>query len=215
MSTETPTPEVAPEGLGVYVALHKVLRDMPDMERRKVQTFSAFNVDDVYATVKPLFVEHGLVLIPTKVLTADYVPGNYKSGGAYTHARLVMAYDLVAVGDGSKHRIEFAAEGIDNQDKATNKAVQQALKYALIQALFINTGEDAEEDPHPQGEEPDAGLQSDPNQWAYGHVAKRHGDKANEMWWQLREQVGATDDKAPLTQEQALAVVAKVKEQPK
>lgn len=131
---------------GVHLAIHNILRDMPDIERRRVQTFKAFNVDDVYATLRPLMVRHGLILLPV-AQSAVYDKGTFAKGTEFVDSRVHMTYDLIAVADGTRERIGFMAEGRDTQDKATNKAAQQALKYALIQMFLINTGEDAEEDP--------------------------------------------------------------------
>jgi len=151
--------ELADRRQGVIVGLHGVLADMPDIERRRVQTFQAFNVDDVYATVRPLLIKHGLVVTPT-VRSVEYTEGVFAKGTAYTDARIIVDYTITALSDGSTLRMTGAAEGRDTQDKATNKALQQAYKYVLIQTLLINTGEDAEEDPG-RGDRPVASADTD------------------------------------------------------
>ena len=132
----------------VIVGLHAVLADMPEMLRREVkgQGFSAFNVDDVYATVRPLFIRHALVVIPY-VRKWEYRVGAFKSGAEFVDFFVEVEYVFVSAIDGSRESAVGVAEGRDSQDKGPNKAMQQALKYVLIQMLQINTGEDAEEDP--------------------------------------------------------------------
>lgn len=138
----------------VYGAWAEVAGEMETISRRKVQTFEAFNVDDVYNAVRPLLVKHNLTVAP-HVDSVEYEEGAYQSGTPYTHARILVTY-TVWHADGSSMVLRGAAEGIDTQDKATNKAMQQALKYVLIQALQIATAEpDPESDPH-KGEKPAA-----------------------------------------------------------
>ena len=57
-----------------------------------------------------------------------------------------MEYDFYAE-DGSKVTVgPIPAEGLDSGDKATNKALSAALKYALIQTFSIPTEDMAEAD---------------------------------------------------------------------
>lgn len=138
----------------VWEAWNKVRAELPQLERRAVQTFTAFNVNDVYNAVRVLMDTHNLSLVP-RVTDVEYAGGTYESGKTFVDSRVTMAYDVVHAEDASSFTMVFAAEGRDNQDKATNKAAQQALKYALIQSLMIATESepDAEEDPG-QGEAP-------------------------------------------------------------
>ncbi len=137
----------------VWDAWNKVREELPQLERRAVQTFTAFNVDDIYAAVRVLLTAHRLTLVP-RIVSVDYADGVYKGGGTYIDARVVVAYDVVHAEDASSFSMVGAAEGRDSQDKGTNKALQQALKYCLIQSLMIATGEpDAEDDPG-QGDTP-------------------------------------------------------------
>ena len=137
----------------VGAAWNLVRAELPAIERRRVQTFRAFNVDDIYTEVRVLLTTHKLSLIP-RLLSVEYSTGTWDSGGAYVDARVIVAYDVVHAEDASSFTMVGAAEGRDSQDKGTNKALQQALKYCLIQSLMIATGEpDAEDDPG-KGEQP-------------------------------------------------------------
>ncbi len=137
----------------VWAAWNKVREELPQLKRREVQNFTAFNVDDIYSAVRVLMHKHDLALVP-RVVGVEYAGGTYSGGTEFVDARVTMAYDVVHAEDASSFTMVFAAEGRDSQDKGTNKAAQQALKYALIQSLMISTGEpDAEDDPG-QGDEP-------------------------------------------------------------
>ena len=67
-------------------------------------------------------------------------------GGVDKHVTLMMEYDFFAE-DGSKVTVgPLPAEGLDSGDKATNKALSAALKYALIQTFSVPTEDMAEAD---------------------------------------------------------------------
>jgi len=171
----------------VYDRLQAVAIRLPAIERRQVQSFKAFNVDDIYAAIRPLLAEYDLVLVPS-LISVEYGTGTFKGGTEYVDARIVMGYTFHCSTDGSKVEASFAAEGRDTQDKATNKAAQQALKYCLIQMFQINTGEDAEENPEPA---PAMNPQAFHNQ-AVNHLVSLIGDEAKEAWPGVLEKAGLT-----------------------
>jgi hypothetical protein len=75
----------------------------------------------------------------------DVTRSNGKAG-VDKHVSIMMEYDFWAE-DGSKVTVgPIPAEGVDSGDKATNKALSAALKYALIQTFSIPTEDMAEAD---------------------------------------------------------------------
>jgi hypothetical protein len=75
----------------------------------------------------------------------DVLRSNGKQG-VDKHVSIMMEYDFFAE-DGSKITVgPIPAEGLDTGDKATNKALSAALKYALIQTFSIPTEDMAEAD---------------------------------------------------------------------
>jgi hypothetical protein len=102
-------------------------------------SYDAFAIDDIYAHVGPLLAKHGVVLIP-RVKSVEYGTIEARSGAIGVSARVIVDYKLCSP-DGSTKTVTFPAEGHDYQDKATNKAMQQAVKYGLIQVFQISTGE--------------------------------------------------------------------------
>jgi len=199
----------------VWEAWNLVRSELPTIERRQVQTFKAFNVDDIYTKVRVLLTAHRLSLIP-RLLSVDYVTGTFAGGTEYVDARVVVAYDVVHAEDASSFTMVGAAEGRDSQDKGTNKALQQALKYCLIQSLMIATGEpDAEDDPgrgdEPVNDEADERIRmrTQLTNAARAEVFKLEGDdqdKATLRWPLVLERAGVT---LPITtEEQRDAVIA-------
>ena len=84
---------------------------------------------------------HGRSFQENMKLIKKYVP-NYTEGIQY------HVYDLVCAEDGSKHTIATIGEAMDSADKATNKAMSAAYKYAAFQAFAIPTEGDNDADAH-------------------------------------------------------------------
>ncbi len=102
-------------------------------------TFMAFAVDRVYGHLGPLFNKHGIVVVPSFV-SASYEDTHSQSGKKGKWVTVVVDYVFHGI-DGTEVTMRFGAEGIDYQDKATNKAVQQAFKYGLVQMFQLSTGD--------------------------------------------------------------------------
>ncbi len=133
------------EFLGNVIArLLAVKAELGTIEKDRVDqggggTFMAFAVDRVYGHLGPLFNKHGIVVVPYFV-SADYEDTHSQSGKKGKWATVVVDYVFHGI-DGSTVTMRFGAEGIDYQDKATNKAVQQAFKYGLVQMFQLSTGD--------------------------------------------------------------------------
>lgn len=102
-------------------------------------------IDDVYNAISPLLAEHGLCILP-RVLSRQCDERQSKSGGALFYVTVDAEFDFVSVEDGSKHTIKTFGEAMDSGDKATNKAMSAAYKYAAFQAFAIPTEADNDAD---------------------------------------------------------------------
>lgn len=104
-------------------------------------------IDDVYNAVAPLLAEHGLCILP-RVLARTCEERASKSGGALFYVTVEAEFDFVSAEDGSKHTVKTFGEAMDSGDKATNKAMSAAYKYAAFQAFSIPTEGDNDADAH-------------------------------------------------------------------
>ena len=93
-------------------------------------------IDDVYQAIAPLLASNGLCILP-RVLKRDCLERQSKSGGTLFYVTVEVEFDFVAVEDGSKHTVKTFGEAMDSGDKATNKAMSAAYKYACFQAFAI------------------------------------------------------------------------------
>jgi hypothetical protein len=102
-------------------------------------------IDDVYCALSGHLAELNLCMLP-RVLDRTVTERPTKSGGVSTYVVLTVEFDLVSSVDGSKHTIRTMGEAMDTADKATNKAMSAAMKYACLMAFQIPTEGDNDAD---------------------------------------------------------------------
>lgn len=134
----------------VYQAINAVQRALAaegiSKDRRNTQQGYNFRgIDDVYNVVSPLLGRNGLCVLP-RVLSRECVERQSAKGGALFYVTVEVEFDFVASEDGSKHTVKTYGEAMDSADKATNKAMSAAYKYAVMQAFAIPTEGDNDAD---------------------------------------------------------------------
>jgi hypothetical protein len=95
-------------------------------------------IDDVYAALSPLLAKHKLVVIP-RVTQREVIDRQSKSGGALFYVTVHAEFDFVSAIDGTTHTAATFGEAMDSGDKATNKAMSAAYKYAAFMTFAIPT----------------------------------------------------------------------------
>ncbi len=151
----------------VYKAINAVQAELAksgiSKDRRNTQGagYNFRGIDDIYNALAPLLAEKGLCILP-RVLSRESVERVSKQGGALFYITVEAEFDFVSTADGSKHTVKTFGEAMDSGDKATNKAMSAAYKYAAFQAFCIPTEGDndadasthqvasANDDSHPQ-----------------------------------------------------------------
>jgi hypothetical protein len=134
----------------VYAAINAVQKALCKVgiskaSENKQQGYKFRGIDAVYGALSPLLAEHGLCVIP-RMLSRDVVERTTKSGTALFYVTVDAEFDFVAVEDGSKHTVRTFGEAMDSGDKATNKAMSAAYKYAAFMAFAIPTEGDNDAD---------------------------------------------------------------------
>lgn len=102
-------------------------------------------IDDVYNAVGPILAKHGLVILP-RCINRECVERVSEAGKALFYVTVEAEFDFVSSEDGSKHTVVMFGEAMDSGDKATNKAMSAAYKYAMFQAFCIPTEGDNDAD---------------------------------------------------------------------
>jgi hypothetical protein len=137
----------------VYKAINAVQAELSTVgitkDRRNMQGngYNFRGIDDVYNTIAPLLAKHGLCILP-RVLSRECVERVSQKGGALFYITVEVEFDFVSAEDGSKHTVKTFGEAMDSGDKATNKAMSAAYKYAAFQAFSIPTEADNDADAH-------------------------------------------------------------------
>lgn len=138
----------------VYKAIASVMSELAKsgITKNQTNTFDNYKfrgIDAVYNTLAPILSQHGLLILP-RVLERQCEERVSEKNKAMFYVTVKMELDFVAASDGSKHTISTFGEAMDRGDKATNKAMTAAYKYALFEAFCIPTegSDDADKESH-------------------------------------------------------------------
>lgn len=109
------------------------------------QGYNFRGIDDVYNALAPVLSQNKLCILP-RVLDREVTERTTAKGGTLFYVVLEMEFDFVSAEDGSKHTVKVVGEAMDSGDKATNKAMSAAYKYACLQTFCIPTEGDNDAD---------------------------------------------------------------------
>ncbi|MEQ5059621.1 ERF family protein, partial [Proteus terrae] len=118
----------------VYKAISNVAREMAETGIKKgsvnqQQGFMFRGIDAVYNALAPALVKHGLLILP-RIIERTVTERQTQRGGLLFYVVVKAEFEFVSVEDGSKHTVVTYGEAMDSGDKATNKAMSIAYKYA-------------------------------------------------------------------------------------
>jgi hypothetical protein len=125
----------------VYLAIATVAANLAKEGISKARTnqsqgYKFRGIDDVYNSLAPFLAEAKLCIVERV---------NAKSTALF-YVTVRVQFDFVSAEDGSKHSVVTYGEAMDSGDKATNKAMSAAYKYAAMQAFCIPTEGDNDAD---------------------------------------------------------------------
>ena len=114
----------------------------------KTQGFKYRGIDAVYNALNPVMSELGLFVCP-EIIDHRREERQNANGTVLKYSILTIKYTMYAP-DGSNVSCVVVGEGMDSGDKASNKAMSVALKYACFQLFMIPTEEmvDPDEETH-------------------------------------------------------------------
>jgi len=113
--------------------------------KNQSQGYAFRGIDQVYGALSPLLAKHGLCILP-RVKDREVIERQNRQGTALFYVTLTVEFDFVAAEDGSKHTVVTVGEAMDSGDKASNKAMSAAYKYAAFQTFCIPTEGDNDAD---------------------------------------------------------------------
>jgi hypothetical protein len=127
----------------VYKSITAIIGEMAAIgiakdSKNKTQGWQFRGIDAVYNALAPLLAKHELLILP-RITNRTVCEKLTKNGGTVFYVTVDADFDFVSAKDGSKHTVSTIGEAMDSGDKATNKAMSIALKYAAFQSFFIPT----------------------------------------------------------------------------
>lgn len=136
----------------VYKAISAVQGELAKVgiskdRKNQQQGYMFRGIDDVYGALAPLLSSNNLSILP-RVLSRECIERQTAKGGALFNVVVHVEFDFVSSIDASKHTVSMFGEAMDSADKATNKAMSAAYKYACFQAFCIPTEGDNDADAH-------------------------------------------------------------------
>lgn len=123
------------------IALTGISKDRSNTQ----QGYKFRGIDDVYNALAPMLAKHQLVIIP-RIIGRNVVERQTAKGGTLFYVTVEAEFDFVSANDGSKATVRTYGEAMDSGDKATNKAMSAAYKYAAFQTFCIPTEGDNDAD---------------------------------------------------------------------
>lgn len=127
------------KSINIYQRLAKAMEAVTyvQKEKKKGMQYSIVSHDAVTAKVRPALLAAGIVYYPVAM--------EHSQNGNRTAVSLRVRFVNI---DNPEDAFEVPALGfgIDQQDKGPGKAISYAVKYALLKALGLETGDDPDQD---------------------------------------------------------------------
>lgn len=141
--------------MNIYEAITSIMDEgyaISKGKRNQQQGFMYRGIDDVMNTFQPLMAKNHIFVVP-EVLDQTREERVTDKGKTLMYCIAKIKYTFYAE-DGSSVSAVVIGEGMDSGDKASNKAMAVAMKYAMFQVFCIPT----EEMPDPDATTPEPSL---------------------------------------------------------
>ena len=142
----------------IYAAIAGVIEDVGFVAKDKInkqQGFKYRSVDDVFNALHPALAKNKVFIVPRILERNCATIGKTQKGTDMIKVVCKIKFTFFAE-DGSSVESVIVGEGLDTGDKATNKAMATAYKYACFQVFCIPT-EELMNDPDSESQELEEG----------------------------------------------------------
>lgn len=145
----------------VFEAITAVMADVAYVKKegtmQGAQRYTFARAEDMVAALREPMVKHGLCLVPDGFDMLHNEPFETSGGKHMNRVILLAHYKLTHGPSKTECPVSAVGEGSDTGDKACNKAMTVANKYALKLAFQIETGDD-DPDKHASADQERAAL---------------------------------------------------------
>lgn len=132
--------------MNIYESIAAIQADVDFIGKDKQTTgqtsYKYRGVDQVLNTLHPLFAKHKVFAVPEVLEVLNREWKTTKTGNSVVYQTAKVKYTFYAE-DGSSVSATVLGEAMDSGDKASNKCMSVAFKYACFQILSIPTEETA------------------------------------------------------------------------
>lgn len=203
--------------MNIYQSITKIMEEVPSVgktQKNKTQGFMYRGIDDVMNALQPLLAKNKVFIVP-EILDQIREERVTSKGGNLIYSICKIKYKFYAE-DGSSIEAITIGEGMDSGDKATNKAMAIAMKYALFQVFCIPT--DEMKDPASETPEPSTKKSNATDNKISEVDAKKVEEMMKEMGWNVEEllqknyKISKTIDLTASQYVKILEAIKKVKE---
>lgn len=128
----------------IYTLIPQVMAEIGAISKDRKNTHQGYSfrgIEDMYAHIQPALIKHGVFCAPEVLesTTESFESTNQQGGKKLSFRILLRVRHLFYAPDGSCVSVTTQGEGIDTSDKASNKAMSAAMKYAFIELFSIPT----------------------------------------------------------------------------
>lgn len=145
--------------MNIFESITAIMQEIPAIGKEKnnqQQGFKYRGIDDVMNALQPILSKHKVFVVP-EVIDQSREDRVTNKGGTLLYSMLKVRYTFYAE-DGTSVSAVVIGEGMDSGDKASNKAMAIAMKYAFFQVFCIPT----EEMKDPDAETPELSRPKEP-----------------------------------------------------
>lgn len=130
----------APAIIGAIVKVMAEVGVIAKGNKNTQQNYAFRGIDDVVAGVQEAMARNGIIVVPRVVERERDIVAT-KNQGSMVSVRLLVDHVFMSAEDGSSVVCTMLGEAFDSGDKASNKAMSAALKYAITETFMIATYE--------------------------------------------------------------------------
>ena len=165
----------------IYAAICGVMEDIKAVGKdalNKTQGFKYRSIDAVMNALNPAMIKHKIFCAP-EVIEQIREERTTGKGSTLIYSVCKIRYRFFTV-DGSYVDAVVVGEGMDSGDKATNKAMSVAFKYACFQTFCIPT-ENLIDDPDVDADTPEPNRKNSSNNQSKKDLDNLRNELSNEL----------------------------------
>jgi hypothetical protein len=147
------------EQVPVHVAWARVMADVQSISKadRRDDVGGRYNfrgVDRVVNAVGPALRRHGVLVLPTRIVSTEYGEARTSKGTVMQECKVVVEWTVRGPKGDDLPVLHSAGQATDTQDKATSKAISVAQRVLFLTSLQIPTQDPEVDRGHERGERP-------------------------------------------------------------